>query len=355
MSQPQATLDITSLVRKNILNMKPYSSARDEFKGIADVYLDANENPYPSSYNRYPDPLQLRVKEEICKTSNTTVSQIFLGNGSDEAIDLLIRAFCEPNKDSILITEPTYGMYSVCAEVNAVNVQRVLLTPDFDIDLTTFPKTFDASTKIIFLCSPNNPTANLLSREKIIEVLKRFYGVVVIDEAYIDFAASKSFVEELATYPNLVVLQTFSKAWGLAGLRLGLCFASEDIVSILNKIKHPYNISGKTQELALEALKNHNIKDIWLKEILQEREKLGLELKKISIVEQVFRSDANFILVRIANAHGVYEYLTRKGIIVRDRSSITLCYNCLRITVGTAEENNKLIQALTLYEESTIY
>lgn len=346
MSQPQATLDIISLVRKNILNMKPYSSARDEFKGIADVYLDANENPYPSSYNRYPDPLQFRVKEEICKTINTTVSQIFLGNGSDEAIDLLIRAFCEPNKDSILITDPTYGMYSVCAEVNAVNVQRVLLTPDFDIDLTTFPKTFDASTKITFLCSPNNPTGNLLSREKIIEVLKRFYGLVVIDEAYIDFANSKSFVEELATYPNLVILQTFSKAWGLAGLRLGLCFASETIISILNKIKHPYNISGKTQELVLEALKNRYKKDIWVEEILQEREKLQQELQTISVVEQVFPSDANFVLVRITNAHGVYEYLIRKGIIVRDRSSIILCHNCLRITVGTAEENIKLLEAL---------
>jgi histidinol-phosphate aminotransferase len=241
--------DINTLVRRNILTMKPYSSARDEFKGEAEIYLDANENPYQSPYNRYPDPLQWNVKKELAAVKNVNPKQIFLGNGSDEAIDLLIRAFCEPNQDSVLITEPTYGMYSVCAEVNAVNVQRVLLTPDFDIDLDAFPRTFDATTKIIFLCSPNNPTGNLLSRDKILEVLKRFYGLVVIDEAYIDFAKSKSFLEDLAKYPNLVVLQTFSKAWGLAGLRLGMCFASEEIINILNKIKYPYNVNIRTQEL----------------------------------------------------------------------------------------------------------
>src|SRR5687768_16497239 len=230
-------IDINTLVRRNVLTMKPYSSARDEFHGEAEVYLDANENPYPSPYNRYPDPLQWKVKEKLSLLKRAKPEQIFLGNGSDEAIDLLIRAFCEPNHDSILITEPTYGMYSVCAEVNAVNVQQVLLTPDFDLDLDAFPKTFDASTKILFLCSPNNPTGNMLSRDRILEVLKRFYGLVVIDEAYIDFADGKSFIHELEKYPHLVILQTFSKAWGLAGLRLGMCFAAPEVIAILNKIK----------------------------------------------------------------------------------------------------------------------
>ncbi|HEY9046868.1 MAG TPA: histidinol-phosphate transaminase, partial [Ohtaekwangia sp.] len=269
-----------------------------------------------------------------------------LGNGSDEAIDLLIRAFCEPNQDSILITEPTYGMYSVCAEVNAVNVQRVLLTPEFDIDLEAFPRTFDATTKIIFLCSPNNPTGNLLSRDKILEVLKRFYGLVVIDEAYIDFAKSKSFVEDLAKYPNLVVLQTFSKAWGLAGLRLGMCFASEEIINILNKIKYPYNVNIRTQELALDALEKVNVVEEWVKEIIKQRTKLAKAFEKLSITEQVYPSDSNFILVRVKDAPAIYQYLLEHRIIVRDRSRVTLCYNCLRITVGTPEENDRLVRAL---------
>jgi histidinol-phosphate aminotransferase len=338
---------ITSLVRKNIIALKPYSSARDEFQGEADVYLDANENPYPSPYNRYPDPLQRKLKEKVAEQKGVDPSQIFLGNGSDEAIDLLIRAFCEPNQDSILITEPTYGMYAVCAEVNAVNVQQVLLTPDFDIDLESFPKTFDATTKIIFLCSPNNPTGNLMDREKILEVLKRFYGLVVVDEAYFDFAKGKSFVKDLKKFPNLVVLQTFSKAWGLAGLRLGMCFASPEIISILNKIKYPYNINIRTQELVLDALENKYKKDIWVEEILKQRPKLAKALKKITIVEKIFPSDSNFLLVRVKDAHGTYEYLSKEGIIVRDRSKVMLCYNCLRITVGTPEENDKLLEALS--------
>src|SRR5688572_16426995 len=346
MTKRKSSLDINSLVRRNILTMKPYSSARDEFKGEAEIFLDANENPYPSPYNRYPDPLQWRVKEKLATEKGIRPEQIFLGNGSDEAIDLLIRAFCEPNQDSVLITEPTYGMYSVCAEVNAVNVQRVLLTPDFDIDLDAFPRTFDATTKIIFLCSPNNPTGNLLSRDKILEVLKRFYGLVVIDEAYIDFAKSKSFLEDLAKYPNLVVLQTFSKAWGLAGLRLGMCFASPEIISILNKIKYPYNVSTRTQELVLDVLEHKYKKDIWVEEILSQRSKLTKALRSLSIVEKVYPSDSNFLLVRVKDAHGTYEYLVNNGIIVRDRSRVMLCYNCLRITVGTPEENEKLIESL---------
>lgn len=333
-------------MRKNIITLKPYSSARDEFQGEAEVFLDANENPYPSPYNRYPDPLQRNLKQKIAELKGVDPSQIFLGNGSDEAIDLLIRAFCEPGHDSIMITEPTYGMYSVCAEINAVNVQQALLTPDFDLDLDAFPNTFDATTKIIFLCSPNNPTGNLLSHDKIVEVLKRFYGIVVVDEAYIDFAKGKSFIKDLKKYPNLVVLQTFSKAWGLAGLRLGMCYASEEIIAILNKIKYPYNINIRTQELVLEALENKYKKDIWVEEILDQRSKLAKALKGLSIVEKVFPSDANFLLVRVKDAHSTYEHLVNKRIIVRDRSKVMLCYNCLRITVGAPEENEKLIETL---------
>jgi histidinol-phosphate aminotransferase len=338
-------IDVRSLVRKNILTMKPYASARDEFQGEAEVFLDANENPYPTPYNRYPDPLQRKVKEKLAALRGVKPSQIFLGNGSDEGIDLLIRAFCEPNRDSVLITDPTYGMYSVCAEVNAVNIQQVLLTPDYDLDLDSFPKTFDA-TKIIFLCSPNNPTGNLLSRDKIIEVLNRFYGIVVVDEAYIDFAKSKSFVDELNKFPNLVVLQTFSKAWGLAGLRLGMCFASEEIISVLNKIKYPYNVNIRTQEIALEALDNAYRKDTWVDEILTQRDKLVKDLRKLKVVQKVFRSDANFVLARVQDAPAIYQYLTDNKIIVRDRSRVSLCYNCLRITVGTPIENEELIKAL---------
>ncbi|HEY0740756.1 MAG TPA: histidinol-phosphate transaminase [Chryseosolibacter sp.] len=347
MSRPtKPFVEVETLVRKNILGMKPYSSARDEFKGEAEVFLDANENPYPSPFNRYPDPLQWKVKEKLAAIKNVTPQQIFLGNGSDEAIDLLIRAFCEPGKDSVMITEPTYGMYSVCAEVNAVNIQRMTLTPDFDLDLDAFPKTFDATTKILFLCSPNNPTGNLLKREKIEAVLRRFYGIVVIDEAYIDFADSKSFINDLQEFPHLVVLQTFSKAWGLAGLRLGMAFASPYIISILNKIKYPYNVNIQTQELVLDALENAYKKDIWVDEILSQRDQLIKSLKGLKVVEKVYPTDSNFILVKVKDAPGAYQYLMEEKIIVRDRSKVTLCYNCLRITVGTPEENKKLIAAL---------
>lgn len=339
-------IDINALVRRNVLSMKPYSSARDEFHGDAEVFLDANENPYPSPYNRYPDPLQWKVKEKLAELKGVKPTQIFLGNGSDEPIDLIIRAFCEPNQDSILITEPTYGMYKVSAEVNAVNVQQVLLTPDFNLDLDAIPNTFDATTKVIFLCSPNNPTGNILNRDKIVEVLKRFYGLVVIDEAYIDFTKSKSFLRELKKYPNLVVLQTFSKAWGLAGLRLGMCFASEEVINILNKIKYPYNVNIRTQELAMDALDNAYRKDIWVEEILKERDWLTRELKALAIVEKIFPTDSNFLLVRVRDAQFTYQYLTDNRIIVRDRSRVNLCYNCLRITVGTPEENKRLIEVL---------
>jgi histidinol-phosphate aminotransferase len=326
--------------------MKPYSSARDEFKGEAEIFLDANENPYPSPYNRYPDPLQWKVKEKLSKIKQVTPEQIFLGNGSDEAIDLLIRAFCEPHRDSILITEPTYGMYAVCAELNAASLIKVELTNEFDLNVDSIFNALTANTKIIFLCSPNNPTANLLSREKILRILDRFSGIVVIDEAYIDFAKTESFIHMLPAYPNLVVLQTFSKAWGLAGLRLGMAFASTEIIQILNKIKYPYNVNIQTQEIALNALQDVKKKDEAVREIIKQREILAQDLQTLSITENIYPSDGNFLLVKVKDAPRTYRYLMDKKIIVRDRSKVTLCKNCIRITVGTPEENKNLISAL---------
>ncbi|RAV98651.1 histidinol-phosphate transaminase [Pseudochryseolinea flava] len=344
--KPKTQIDIKQLVRKNILTMKPYSSARDEFKGEAEVFLDANENPYNSAFNRYPDPLQWEVKTKLAKLKGIDPTQIFLGNGSDEAIDVLIRAFCEPNRDAILITEPTYGMYAVCADVNAVTIQKVLLTADYDLDLESLFKQVNDQTKIIFLCSPNNPTANLLTREKIKTVLAQFNGLVVIDEAYIDFTSSESFAAELSNYENLVILQTFSKAWGLAGLRLGMCFASPAIIGILNKVKYPYNINLATQAHALEALKDVQKKDAMVAEITSERDALIEALPSVKMVQKVYPSDANFILIKVDDANGTYQKLTDQKIIVRNRSSVALCLNCLRITVGTPEENKRLLQAL---------
>ena len=342
----KTTFDITNLVRKNILHMKPYSSARDEFKGEAEVFLDANENPYPSPYNRYPDPLQWKIKEKLAPMKGVTPKQIFLGNGSDEPIDLLIRAFCEPNRDAILITEPTYGMYSVCAEVNAVAIQKVLLSNDFDLDTDALFKAITPATKLIFLCSPNNPSAALLDRSKIIEVIEGFDGLVVIDEAYIDFADTKSFVSELNNYGNLVVLQTFSKAWGLAALRCGMADASPEIIGILNKIKYTYNNNIQTQDLVSKALDNEDQKNDWVREILKERAILENRLRELRIVEKVFPSDANFILAKVENAADVYRFLMEEKIIVRDRSKVKLCDDCLRITVGTPAENTRLIDTL---------
>jgi histidinol-phosphate aminotransferase len=342
--------NIDTLIRANIARMKPYSSARDEFKGEAEVFLDANENPYPSPFNRYPDPLQWKMKEKLAPLKGVKPEQIFLGNGSDEPIDLLIRAFCEPNRDSILITEPTYGMYSVCADVNAVNIQKVTLTHEYDIDLDALVNEIDSTTKLIFLCSPNNPSANLLNRSKIETVLKTFNGLVVVDEAYIDFAGSPSFLESLNVYPNLVVLQTFSKAWGLAALRCGMAYASADIINILNKIKYPYNINIQTQELVLKALDDVETKNNWVEEILRERDSLVSLLRSLPQVEKVFPSNANFVLARVKNAADVYRFLMDQKIIVRDRSKVTLCDNCLRITVGTPAENQTLIKTLQGYK-----
>jgi histidinol-phosphate aminotransferase len=338
--------DLNTLVRKNILALKPYSSARDEFKGAAEVYLDANENPYPSGYNRYPDPLQWKVKELLAPQKEVKAEQIFLGNGSDEAIDLLIRVFCEPNQDSVMITEPTYGMYRVCANINAVAIQNVLLTKDYQLDTEGILKAVTPNTKIIFLCSPNNPTGNLLKVEDIFKVLNHFSGLVVVDEAYIDFAGDVSLIKELKKYPNLVILQTFSKAWGLAGLRLGMCFASEAIINLLNKVKYPYNVNIKTQELAVEALLNADSKDRAVAEILSERDQLVDAFNQIPFVTKVYPSDANFVLVAMENASVTYQKLMQQGIIVRDRSTVVLCDSSLRITIGTPTENKKLINTL---------
>jgi histidinol-phosphate aminotransferase len=337
---------LNELVRENILGLKAYSSARDEFSGIANVYLDANENPYPVKYNRYPDPLQQKLKEKIGSIKKINPEQIFLGNGSDEAIDLLIRIFCEPGIDSILITEPTYGMYSVCAEINNVKVQSVSLNENFELQSQLVLNALSASTKIIFLCSPNNPTGNLLNKEEIISILKTYDGIVVIDEAYIDFAKDEGWLPALHQYPNLVVLQTLSKAWGLAGLRLGIAFASKEIISLLNKIKYPYNVNLLTQQIAIKALENILVKKNWVTKIVQERDRIKNELEKKPSVKKVFPSDANFLLVKTINASNLYQLLLAKGIIVRDRSQVIQCNNCLRITIGTPQENNQLLNTL---------
>lgn len=337
---------VESLVRKNILSLKPYSSARDEFHGMATVYLDANESPYPSEYNRYPDPHQLKLKKRISELKNVSVDQIFLGNGSDEPIDLLIRAFCEPGVDNVLIPQPTYGMYTVSANINAVEINTVSFTPEFDIDLQATQNAWDENTKLIFLCSPNNPSGNLLNIEKIKAILTSFSGLVIVDEAYMDFANSVSLTSLLAQFQNLVVLQTLSKAWGLAAIRLGMCFAHPAIIEVLNKIKPPYNISGLSQTVALESLGQVEKKDHWVKEILSERERMKSELLSTKLVEKVFPSDANFLLVKVKEAKAVYQQLIARGVVIRDRSSITLCNNCLRITIGTPKENNSLLTEL---------
>jgi len=338
--------NLENLVRKNVLKLKPYSSARDDFQGAASVYLDANENPYASKFNRYPDPHQSKLKQKISKIKNIPTSQIFLGNGSDEPIDLLIRAFCEPEIDNVLIPQPTYGMYSVSAEINNVQIKPVKLTPDFDLDVESIKAAWDDHTKIIFLCSPNNPSGNLLSFEKVKHIISKFAGLVIVDEAYIDFTNYEGFVPLLNKYPNLVILQTLSKAWGLAAIRLGMCFASEEIVSVLNKIKPPYNISLLSQEAAEAALANESLKNDWVAEILLERGKLIQQLRAVKIVKKVYPSDANFVLVKVENAKSVYSKLVTQGIILRDRSSVILCDDCLRITVGTPEENKLLLKEL---------
>jgi histidinol-phosphate aminotransferase len=338
--------ELNQLIRENVKRLKPYSSARDDFQGAATVYLDANENPYSTGYNRYPDPHQVALKKKISDVKGVPAKNIFLGNGSDEPIDLLIRAFCEPGKDNILIPQPTYGMYAVSAGVNDVPVKSVNLTTSFDLDVQAVQAGWDRNTKLIFLCSPNNPSGNLLDADKIQSILNTFHGIVIVDEAYIDFTDQPGLLPQLSRYPNLVVLQTLSKAWGLAAIRLGMCFASEAIINVLNKIKPPYNISQMAQQIAQEALNNESQKKEWVKLIIRERNRLENELQQLTIVQKVFHSDANFLLVKVIGARSVYQKLVERGIIVRDRSNVILCDDCLRITLGTAEENQHLLNEL---------
>ena len=345
--------NLDNLVRENIKKMTAYSSARHEFTGTANVFLDANENsfgsPLPENYNRYPDPLQLKLKEKISSIKGVPAQNIFLGNGSDEAIDLLFRIFCEPGKDNILIFPPTYGMYEVCAEMNDIKVKKVSLTESFQLNLEAIEAAIVANTKMIFVCSPNNPTGNSINRNDIEVLLNNFDGLVVIDEAYINYSKQKTFIPELTEYPNLVILQTLSKAWGLAGLRLGMAFAGEPIINYLNKVKYPYNINTATQQLAIEALGNISSVNNWTKTTVEQKEWLKDELLKLSFTQTVYPSDANFILAKMTEARNIYEFLSDKGIIVRDRSKIILCDDCLRITIGTPDENKQLLEALKVY------
>ena len=342
--------DLNLLVRPNIRNLIPYSSARDEFKGEANIFLDANENSFGSPltkwYNRYPDPLQIKVKEKLSEIKGIPVPQIFLGNGSDECIDILIRAFCEPAMDNIIICPPTYGMYEVSANINNVEIKKVPLTPSYQLDLDNLADTIDGNTKLIFLCSPNNPTGNSLNREDVEALLNNYFGIVVIDEAYINFSKYRSFAQELNDYPNLVIMQTLSKAWGLAALRLGMAFASEDIVRIMNRIKPPYNINQASQELALQALGRVEEVNEMIREIVKERKVLEAALPDLDVVTKVHPSDGNFLLVQVTSPVEIYHFLLDKGIVVRDRSRVELCEGCLRITVGTPSENKTLLMAL---------
>lgn len=339
---------ILAKVRRNILELKPYSSARDEFKGSADVFLDANENPFGSpisegNYNRYPDPLQWKLKQEIAKVKLIPEKNIFIGNGSDEPIDILFRVFCEPGKDQILICPPTYGMYEVSANINDVKIQKVNLTEDFQLDVNGILDAIEPKTKIIFICSPNNPSGNLMMEDDVKKVLRSFEGIVVIDEAYIDFAADWSFLNHRNEFPNLVILQTFSKAYGMAGLRIGMAFANEEIISIMNKVKAPYNLNQFSIEQATVAIANVGKVKSWVVEIQNSRFKIEEELMRLKIVEKVFPSESNFLLVKFKNSTEIYNALTKKGIVVRDRSSQVNCDNCLRITIGTSEENKTLL------------
>ncbi len=337
---------LKELVRPNIWNLKPYSSARNEFHGNASVFLDANENPYNKPYNRYPDPMQWKLKERLSRLKGVNPASIFLGNGSDEAIDLVIRAFCEPGLDHILTIDPTYGMYQVAADTNNVECRTVRLNHHFDLEADRLLQATDDKTKVIFLCSPNNPTGNHLNRQEVMKVLDTFPGIVVIDEAYIDFSSLPSFTEVLPQYPRLVILQTLSKAWGAAGIRLGMAFASPEITGILNKIKYPYNINQLTQACALEILSNNHDFEKQVSRILSERNTLETTLHRIPCVVDIYPSDANFILVKVVDADATYKHLVEAGVIVRNRNRITLCEGCLRITIGTPKENNKLIEAL---------
>ena len=343
-----------NVVRNNIRNLKPYSSARDEFKGEANIFLDANENslgsPLLKWYNRYPDPMQWKIKQKLSVIKQVPVDQIFLGNGSDEPIDLLFRCFCEPGVDEVIVFPPTYGMYEVSANINNVHLSKVPLTKEFQLDLEALESAIKPHSKIIWICSPNNPSGNSIDRQDIEMVLNNFDGLVVVDEAYINFSRQKSLVTDLADYPNLVVLQTLSKAWGLAGLRVGMAFASSEIIGYLNKVKPPYNISEPVQELALKALDEIGQVNDMILQLVDARKQLEQDFVKSLQVVKVYPSDANFLLVEFTQARAMYDYLVGKGIVVRDRSNVLLCDNCLRITVGTDAENLKLVDAINSFQ-----
>jgi histidinol-phosphate aminotransferase len=346
--------NLQRLIRPNIQQLVPYASARDEFSGKAQVFLDANENawgsPLEKPYNRYPDPLQHELKARIAKLKHIPEENIFLGNGSDECIDLTLRAFCEPGQDEVIICPPTYGMYEVCAQIQHAIIRNVPLLPDFGLDVQGILQAIHPHTKLIILCSPNNPTGNCFSGDAIETLLREFDGIVAIDEAYIDFASHPGFLNRLHAYPNLIIWQTFSKAWGLAGLRVGMAFASADIIRVFNKIKYPYNISQLTQETLLHALERVEDVQHWKQMIVQQRNSLSQALQQLEIVEKVYPSEANFLLVKINQARKVYAYLLQQGIVVRDRSRVMLCEDCLRITVGRPEENEMLLAHLHAYQ-----
>lgn len=344
----KSSFSLNLLLRDNIKKLVPYSSARDEFKGEASVLLDANENafgsPYSKDYNRYPDPLQHRLKEKLYRIKGVPPDNIFLGNGSDEAIDILFRAFCEPGRDNVILVPPTYGMYEVSANINNVAYKKVNLTSDYQLDLDGIAEAIDAYTKMIFICSPNNPTGNNIHRQDIETILVNFEGLVVVDEAYINYSTQPSFTKDLAEFPNLVVLQTLSKAWGLAALRLGMAFASKEVIGVFNKIKPPYNINQATQDIVLEALEHVEQVNEWIKQVVEERGKLSASLKELPQVVHITPSEANFILVKLEEPRALYDFLVDKGIIVRDRSKVELCEGCLRLTIGTPAENIMLIE-----------
>ncbi len=341
---------LENIIRSNIKSLKPYSSARDEFKGVADVYIDANENPFPNGKNRYPDPLQMKLRTRVASIKNVDPSNVFSGNGSDEVIDLLIRIFCNPGIDNIITLPPTYGMYGVSAATNDVAVKEVPLTAEFQPDVKAILRAADDHTKLLFICSPNNPTANCIDHDIIIELLRSFKGLVVVDEAYIDFCPEKSIVAALGEYENLFVMQTLSKAWGLAGVRIGLGLGHPTLINIFDKVKPPYNISVLNAEAALNALSNISLMHQQVAVLINQRKRLAEQLSVCPIVEKIYSSDANFILVKVASANLVYQKLINSGIVVRNRSNIVLCEGCLRITVGTPEENSKLLSALNKIE-----
>jgi histidinol-phosphate aminotransferase len=342
---------LQELTRPNIWNLAPYSSARNEYSGrAAHVFLDANENPYNQPYNRYPDPLQQELKSAISKVKGVPSDNIFLGNGSDEAIDLVYRCFCRPGIDNVVAIEPTYGMYRVCADINDVEYKPVLLDENYQIRAEQLLNACTEYTKVIWICSPNNPSGNNILRDEIVKVLQSFDGLVIVDEAYSDYSSRKPFRNDLLLYPNLIVLNTMSKAWGCAAIRLGMAFASKEIIDIFNKVKYPYNINSLTQHQALNALKDPFEVDKWVRILLQERARMIDAFRLLPICEQIYHTDANFFLARMTDAQPIYDYLVDRGIIVRNRSKVQLCQNCLRITIGTKTENNELLAALRQYQ-----